>query len=39
MKITFWLDFVCPHSYIGKARLEDAIQRAGIDRNDVEIEY
>ena len=37
MKITFWLDFVCPHSYIGKARLEDAIQRAGIDRNDVEI--
>lgn len=39
MKITYWLDFVCPHSYIGKARLEDAIKRAGIDRNDVEFEY
>ncbi len=31
MKIEVWSDYVCPFCYIGKRRLEEAIQEAGLE--------
>ncbi|SIS42739.1 DsbA family oxidoreductase [Salimicrobium flavidum] len=38
MKIEIWSDFVCPFCYIGKRRLEDAIQALPADA-EVELHY
>ncbi|MDX8047434.1 DsbA family oxidoreductase [Gracilibacillus sp. S3-1-1] len=38
MKIEIWSDFVCPFCYIGKTRLEQAIERFP-EKLDVDIEY
>ncbi|MFF9770267.1 DsbA family oxidoreductase [Streptomyces sp. NPDC053086] len=35
MKIEIWSDIMCPWCYIGKARLDKAIER--VDRDDVEV--
>lgn len=37
MKIEVWSDYVCPFCYIGKRRLEEAIEEAGLE--DVEVIY
>ncbi|MRG86109.1 DsbA family oxidoreductase [Salinibacillus xinjiangensis] len=38
MKIEVWSDFVCPFCYIGKTRLEQALDRFP-HQNDVELEF
>ncbi|KGR82013.1 DsbA family oxidoreductase [Lysinibacillus odysseyi] len=38
MKIEMFSDFVCPFCYIGKKRLEQAIQELGFEK-EIEIEY
>lgn len=38
MKIEVWSDYVCPFCYIGKRRLEEAIEKAGLD-GDVKVIY
>lgn len=38
MKIEVWSDYVCPFCYIGKRRLEEAIEEAGL-KEDVEVIY
>ncbi|WP_144510644.1 DsbA family protein [Bacillus sp. FJAT-22090] len=38
MKIEVWSDFVCPFCYIGKRRLEEALQQVGLD-SQTEIEF
>src|SRR5699024_9628121 len=38
MKIEVWSDFVCPFCYIGKCRLEHALDQFP-HKDDVEIEY
>lgn len=37
MKIKIFLDMVCPYCYVGKLRLDQAIERLGL--NDVEVEF
>jgi len=39
MRIDIWSDVVCPWCYIGKRRLETALQNGWADRNDVEVVY
>ena len=36
MKIEVWSDFVCPFCYIGKRRLEEALEQTGFDKAQVE---
>jgi len=38
MKIEVWSDFVCPFCYIGKRRLEEAIEQAGF-ASQAEVEF
>lgn len=38
MKIEVWSDYVCPFCYIGKRRLEEAIQEAALEK-EVEVVY
>lgn len=38
MKIEVWSDYVCPFCYIGKRRLEQAIEQSGLEGK-VEVEY
>ncbi|MDI2585987.1 DsbA family oxidoreductase [Psychrobacillus sp. NEAU-3TGS] len=38
MKIEVWSDFVCPFCYIGKRRLEEALQQAGFE-SQAEVEF
>ncbi|HLR54465.1 MAG TPA: DsbA family oxidoreductase [Pseudogracilibacillus sp.] len=38
MKIEVWSDFTCPYCYIGKRRLDLAIEKFG-KKNEIEIEY
>lgn len=38
MKIEVWSDFVCPFCYIGKRRLEEALQQGGLD-SQTEVEF
>ncbi|TQR21513.1 DsbA family oxidoreductase [Psychrobacillus vulpis] len=38
MKIEVWSDFVCPFCYIGKRRLEEALQQAGFS-SQAEVEF
>ncbi|MED3831323.1 DsbA family protein, partial [Priestia megaterium] len=38
MKIEVWSDFVCPFCYIGKRRLEQALQQFA-HKDDVQVEF
>lgn len=38
MKIEVWSDFVCPFCYIGKRRLEQALEQFP-HKDDVEVEF
>ncbi|MCU9612352.1 DsbA family oxidoreductase [Caldibacillus lycopersici] len=38
MKIEIWSDFVCPFCYMGKRRLENAMEQFA-HRNEIEVEY
>lgn len=38
MKIEVWSDFTCPYCYIGKRRLDKAIEKFG-KQNEIEVEY
>lgn len=38
MRVEIWSDIVCPWCYIGKRRLETALDRTG-HRDDIEIVY
>lgn len=38
MKIEVWSDYVCPFCYIGKRRLEEAIQSSGLAKN-IEVQF
>ena len=38
MKIEVWSDFVCPFCYIGKRRLEEALEKAGFEGK-AEVEF
>ena len=38
MKIEVWSDYVCPFCYIGKRRLEEALEIAGLE-DDVEVVF
>ena len=38
MKIEVWSDYVCPFCYIGKRRLEEAIQTSGLTEN-IEVQF
>jgi predicted DsbA family dithiol-disulfide isomerase len=38
IKIDIWSDFVCPFCYLGKKKIESAIEKVGISE-EVEINY
>ena len=38
MKIEVWSDFVCPFCYIGKRRLEEALEQTGFEGK-AEVEF
>lgn len=38
MKVEMWMDFVCPYSYLGKAKFEKALENFS-DKENVEIIY
>ena len=38
MKIEVWSDYVCPFCYIGKRRLEEAIELTGLAQN-IDVQF
>ena len=38
LKITYWIDYACPYSYIAQKRLETALSELGYSINDVDLD-